>query len=105
PWLSFDETVISTALAEQGSEDEDLSDDDEAPMPTNKAKGRKATNSTATAARAPSGNRLQAGIGQRARMNQSGFYQAFQSFERLRLIRRLGLDDRQRPEEQFRLDE
>ncbi len=106
PWLSFDEAVIATALAERGSEDEEMGDDDDAPLPANKTRGRKSANgATATTARAPSANRLQAGIAQRARMNQRAFYQAFQAFERLRLVRRLGADERQRPEEQFRLDE
>jgi hypothetical protein len=101
PWLSFDETVIGTALAEQGSDDEEVGDDDETPLSQTKAKARK----SATAARAPSPTRLQAGIAQRARMNQRAFYQAFQAFERLKLVRRLGADERQRPEEQFRHDE
>jgi hypothetical protein len=42
---------------------------------------------------------------QRVRANQRAFYQAFAAFERYRLLRRLGTDDRQRPEERFRLDE
>jgi hypothetical protein len=42
---------------------------------------------------------------QRVRMNQRAFYQAFAAFERLRLIRRLGADDRQSPSEQYKLDE
>ncbi len=104
PWLSFDETIIGTALAEQGSDDDEISDDEDAPLP--KAKVRKGTNGvTATAARAPSPTRQQAGVAQRARMNQRAFYQAFQAFERLKLLRRLGVDERQRPEEQFRHDE
>jgi hypothetical protein len=105
PWLSFDETVIATALAEQPNEDEELGDDEDAPVAP-KARTRKATNgATATAARAPGANRTQAGVAQRARMNQRAYYQAFSAFERLKLIRRLGADERQRPEEQFRHDE
>jgi hypothetical protein len=39
------------------------------------------------------------------RANQRAFYQAFAAFERYRLIRRIGADDRQAPGEQFKLDE
>jgi hypothetical protein len=38
------------------------------------------------------------------RANQRAFYQAFAAFERYRLVRRLGADDRQRPDERYRLD-
>jgi hypothetical protein len=107
PWLSFDETVIANALAAQGDPDEDDPDEDDAPLPaTPRARTRKAATGSATlAARPATGNRSGAGISQRARMNQRAFYQAFAAFERLKLIRRLGADERQRPEEQFRHDE
>ena len=106
PWLSFDEATIAAALAAQPDPDEELDDDEAAPTAAPKPRARKSANgATATASRAATGNRSGAGVAQRARMNQRALYQAFQSFERLRLIRRLGSDERQRPEEQFRLDE
>ena len=107
PWLSFDETIIAAALAAQGDPDEEDPDDDEATSTTTpKTKTRKAANSTtATAARSAAPNRSGAGVSQRARMNQRAFYQSFAAFERLKLLRRLGVDERQRPEEQFRHDE
>src|SRR5262249_28582486 len=46
-----------------------------------------------------------ASAAQRVRLNQRAFYQAFAAFERHRLVRRLGADDRQRPDERYRLDE
>ena len=39
------------------------------------------------------------------RANQRAFYQAFAAFERYRLLRRIGADDRQRPDERYKLDE
>jgi len=39
------------------------------------------------------------------RANQRAFYQAFAAFERYRLLKRIGADDRQRPDERYRLDE
>ncbi|MBA3823223.1 MAG: hypothetical protein H0X24_04850 [Ktedonobacterales bacterium] len=105
PWLSFDEATIAAALAAQPDPDEELDDEEAVAAATTKPRARKAaTGATATASRT-AGTRTNAGVAQRARMNQRALYQAFQSFERLRLIRRLGSDERQRPEEQFRLDE
>ena len=45
------------------------------------------------------------GAAQRVRANQRAFYQAFAAFERYRLLRRIGADDRQRPDERYKLDE
>lgn len=120
PWLSFDETFINEALAARGeSESED--DDDlliaAASAPTRSRK-RSGPNSSAVAngavastsapkSRKPSATatRGAAGAAQRVRLNQRAFYQAFAAFERYRLLRRVGADERQRPEEQFKLDE
>lgn len=109
PWLSFDETVIANALATR-PEDEDDPEDDEASAAatpkTRRGRAKGETNgATATAPRTLSAARTAAGGVQRARMNQRAFYQAFQAFERMKLLRRLGSDERQRPEEQFRYDE
>jgi hypothetical protein len=105
PWLSFDEATIAAALATQEEDvEDDLAEDEDAPVPAPKSRTRRSAGAT-TAARAGTGTRTAAGVGQRARMNQRAFYQAFAAFERLRLLRRLGSDERQRPEEVFRHDE
>lgn len=97
PWLSFDEATIAAALALGTDDDDDASDDDDAPTAVPKSKVRKApvASTARTLGRAP----------QRARLNQRAYYQAFAAFERLRLLRRLGSDDYQRPEEQYRSEE
>ena len=108
PWLSFDEATIATALASSGDEEEELPDDEDAPASAApKARARKAAASATTAAprAGATGARSAGRAAQRARLNQRAFYQAFAAFERLRLLRRLGVDERQRPEEQFRNDE
>lgn len=112
PWLSFDEAIINEALATRGDADADDDDDllDAAPA----RPGRKRTAVGETSATAAAGRRgatrvatapVRASAAQRVRMNQRAFYQAFAAFERLRLLRRIGADDRQRPEERYRLDE
>jgi hypothetical protein len=114
PWLSFDETVINEALMTRG--EADAADDEEEVTETPAAstsRSRKKTTSgpngdvaTASRPRAKSTTaqpqRLSAA--QRVRANQRAFYQAFAAFERYRLVRRLGADDRQRPDERYRLD-
>ena len=121
PWLSFDEAVINEALATRTGEDADADDDD--PLETPAARnGRKrgaksdtradsqtddgggvavSTRRGASKTAAP----MRASAAQRVRMNQRAFYQAFAAFERLRLLRRIGADDRQRPDERYKLDE
>jgi hypothetical protein len=114
PWLSFDEAVINEALATRGAEDAE--DDDElleaaaaAPRSRRKANGTAAALTSAPASRprakasATAPQRL--GAAQRVRANQRAFYQAFAAFERYRLLRRIGADDRQRPDERYKLDE
>jgi len=127
PWLSFDETVINEALATRGEAD-DAADDDElieaaASSPRGRKKSANGTNgvngvngvngangtakSTATAARKgkPAIATQRTSAAMRVRLNQRAFYQAFAAFERHRLVRRIGADDRARPDEHFRLDE
>jgi hypothetical protein len=102
PWLSFDEAFINEALATQGDGDgEPEEDDDEEPTASKGRKRATTTKSRKGAASAPQ----RAGAAQRVRANQRAFYQAFAAFERRRLVRRIGADDRQRPEERYRLDE
>ncbi len=98
PWLSFDETVIANALTTE-SDIEEENDDEETASPAMKTKAKRAAAGTASA------NRSAGRASQRARMNQRAFYQAFTSFERLRLVKRLGSDERQQPDEQFQNDE
>jgi hypothetical protein len=117
PWLSFDEAVINETLVTRGEAD-DADEEELVEAAATPARGRRrsGTNGSAaagtsrtsaaarakkTAAAAP--QRL--GAAQRVRANQRAFYQAFAAFERHRLVRRLGADDRQRPEERYRLDE
>jgi hypothetical protein len=109
PWLSFDEGIINEALTTRGEAD---AEDDEELVETSTSNGRgnrkRAGNSGATAARRSVGATLTApklGAAQRVRANQRAFYQAFAAFERYRLLRRIGADDRQRPDERYKLDE
>jgi hypothetical protein len=105
PWLSFDEAVINEALATRG--EADAEDDDELleEKTTSRSRKRGASAATATAGRAKTAAPVRASAAQRVRANQRAFYQAFAAFERYRLIRRIGADDRQLPGEQFKLDE
>ena len=112
PWLSFDEGVINEALATRGeaddADDDDLAEVAAATRPRKKSAAAGAA-AIATAVRprgktaAPQPPRL--GAAQRVRANQRAFYQAFAAFERYRLLRRIGADDRQRPDERYKLDE
>lgn len=109
PWLSFDEGIINEALTTRGEAD---AEDDEEIVETSTSNGRgnrkRAGNGGATAARRSVGAILTApklGAAQRVRANQRAFYQAFAAFERYRLLRRIGADDRQRPDERYKLDE
>jgi len=101
PWLSFDEAVINEALATQGDGDGEPEEDDEDETAANKGRRRATTTRSRKSAAAPQ----RAGAAQRVRANQRAFYQAVAAFERRRLLRRIGADDRQRPEERYRLDE
>ncbi len=109
PWLSFDEGVINEALATQG--DGEATDEDDEELEVAAARGRKrgasgATGATTTKPRKAAVTQPQRlGAAQRVRANQRAFYQAFAAFERHRLLRRIGADDRQRPEERYKLDE
>jgi hypothetical protein len=115
PWLSFDETIINEALVNhlEGEQDDDEELLDLAASATMRPRKRAKAGAAAESAGAarPGGRKASAaakGAGsaaQRVRANQRAFYQAFAAFERYRLLRRLGADDRQRPEERFRLDE
>ncbi len=107
PWLSFDEAFINEALATQGDTDGEADDEDEDELAlSGAAKGRKKVTTTtpAKSRKATSTQPQRAGAAQRVRANQRAFYQAFSAFERHRLTRRIGADDRQRPEERYRLD-
>jgi hypothetical protein len=108
-WLSFDEAIINEALATQGDAEADAEEEDEEDLAlSGAAKARKRTASAASAATARGRKTTapvqRAGAAQRVRANQRAFYQAFAAFERHRLTRRIGADDRQRPEERYRLD-
>ncbi|HEY7851259.1 MAG TPA: hypothetical protein VIC27_14410 [Ktedonobacterales bacterium] len=111
PWLSFDEAIINEALATQGDAEADAEEEDEDDLAlSGAAKARKRTASAASAAtargrKATATQPQRAGAAQRVRANQRAFYQAFAAFERHRLTRRIGADDRQRPDERYRLDE
>jgi hypothetical protein len=109
PWLSFDEGVINEALTTRGEAD---AEDDEEIVEASTSNGRgnrkRTGNSGAAAARRGVGaavTTLKLGAAQRVRANQRAFYQAFAAFERYRLLRRIGADDRQRPDERYKLDE
>ena len=107
PWLSFDEAIINEALATRG--EADAEDDDELleEKPASRSRKRSASGAaaTATSGRAKTAAPVRASAAQRVRATQRAFYQAFAAFERYRLIRRIGADDRQLPGEQFKLDE
>jgi hypothetical protein len=120
PWLSFDEAIINEALTLRG--EADAGDDEELldlAAESAKARGRKKTTSapadTAASTAASSAasrprrgavaTRQSMGAAQRVRANQRAFYQAFAAFERLRLLRRIGADDRQRADERYKLDD
>ncbi|HEU5343377.1 MAG TPA: hypothetical protein VFX31_03545 [Ktedonobacterales bacterium] len=108
PWLSFDEAVINEALATQGDAEADADEDEDEELATaGAAKGRKRATSGATSRgrKTSTAAPQRAGAAQRVRANQRAFYQAFAAFERHRLTRRIGADDRQRPEERYRLNE
>jgi hypothetical protein len=114
PWLSFDEAIIAEALATRGDEAADADDEDLAEVAAAPTKGRKRANGAtasgpsaggARAKKAPAPTPKQIGAAQRVRANQRAFYQAFAAFERHRLLRRIGADDRQRPDERYKLDE
>ncbi|MFI5277236.1 MAG: hypothetical protein ACHQ1E_08205 [Ktedonobacterales bacterium] len=108
PWLSFDEAFINEALATQGDAEADAEEEDEEELATaGAAKGRKRATSGATSRgrKSAAAQPQRAGAAQRVRANQRAFYQAFAAFERHRLTRRIGADDRQRPEERYKLDE
>jgi hypothetical protein len=109
PWLSFDEGIINEALTTRGEAD---AEDDEEIVEASTSNGRgnrkRIGNSGAAAARRGVGATVTApklGAAQRVRANQRAFYQAFAAFERYRLLRRIGADDRQRPDERYKLDE
>ncbi|MGH2486912.1 MAG: hypothetical protein ACRDHE_12955 [Ktedonobacterales bacterium] len=108
PWLSFDEGVINEALTTGG--EADAEEEDEAAETTGaRSRKRGAQSEPASAGRATKTRVAAAapklGAAQRVRANQRAFYQAFAAFERYRLLRRIGADDRQRPEERYKLDE
>jgi hypothetical protein len=129
PWLSFDEAIINDALATRG--EADAGDDEELlEIAAENAKGRGRKKATASGANDASGNdatlatataparsssarprkststaTTRLGAAQRVRANQRAFYQAFAAFERLRLLHRIGSDDRQRADERYKLDD
>lgn len=107
PWLSFDEAVINEALATRGEADAEDDDEllEEKTTSRSRKRGASAATATATSGRAKTAAPVRASAAQRVRANQRAFYQAFAAFERYRLIRRIGADDRQLPGEQFKLDE
>ncbi len=115
PWLSFDEAVINEALINhlEGEQDDDEELLELAATTTSRPRKRARGGTAAESAGAARPTTRKAGAAakgagsaaQRVRANQRAFYQAFAAFERHRLLRRLGADDRQRPEERFRLDE
>ncbi|HZC78102.1 MAG TPA: hypothetical protein VE258_10155 [Ktedonobacterales bacterium] len=113
PWLSFDEAAVNEALATRG--EADAEDDDElaeaaasASRPRRRGAsgpGITATNGARSRLKTAGATVPRLGAAQRVRANQRAFYQAFAAFERYRLLRRIGADDRQRPDERYRLDE
>jgi hypothetical protein len=107
PWLSFDEGIINEALTTRGEAD---AGDDEEIVETSTSNGRgsrKRAGNSAAARRSVGATVIapKLGAAQRVRANQRAFYQAFAAFERYRLLRRIGADDRQRPDERYKLDE
>lgn len=109
PWLSFDEAIINEALATRGEadaeDDEELLEEKPASRSRKRSTSGASSSATATSSRARASAPVRASAAQRVRANQRAFYQAFAAFERYRLIRRIGSDDRQLPGEQFKLDE
>ena len=105
PWISFDEAVINEALATQGDGEIEPEEDDEDETATGKGRKRAAGATTTRSRKSAAAQPQRAGAAQRVRANQRAFYQAFAAFERRRLVRRIGADERQRPEERYRLDE
>lgn len=112
PWLSFDEAVINEALTTRGEadagDDEELIELATASPSRSRKKAADGADSLAATGRARKTSVAQPqklGAAQRVRANQRAFYQAFAAFERYRLLRRIGADDRQRPDERYRLDE
>lgn len=112
PWLSFDETTINEALVTRGEADaddeEEVTEAPAASISRSRKKSSSAPNGEATAtrprAKSTTAQPQRLSAAQRVRANQRAFYQAFAAFERYRLVRRLGADDRQRPDERYRLD-
>ncbi len=100
PWLSFDEAVINEALATRGADDDADAEDELIESGDSAPKGRKKGTSggnTATTARArktPPPRSHAPAPPSASRLNQRAFYQAFAAFERHRLLRRIGADDR-----------
>ena len=80
-------------------------EDDEDETATGKGRKRAAGATTTRSRKSATAQPQRAGAAQRVRANQRAFYQAFAAFERRRLVRRIGADERQRPEERYRLDE
>jgi hypothetical protein len=113
PWLSFDEAAVNEALATRGeadAEDEDELAEAVASASRPRRRGASgpsmaATNGARSRPKTASATAPRLGAAQRVRANQRAFYQAFAAFERYRLLRRIGADDRQRPDERYRLDE
>jgi len=113
PWLSFDEAAVNEALATRGEADaEDEDELAEAVASASRPRRRgafgpsmAATNGARSRPKTASATVPRLGAAQRVRANQRAFYQAFAAFERYRLLRRIGADDRQRPDERYRLDE
>ena len=105
PWISFDEAIINEALATQGDGEADPDEDDEDETAAGKGRKRAAGATTTRGRKSAATQPQRAGAAQRVRANQRAFYQAFAAFERRRLVRRIGADERQRPEERYRLDE
>jgi hypothetical protein len=101
PWLSFDEGVINEALATRG--EADAEDEEEIVEVSSNGRQRRRTTVPRKASTATTTPRM--GAAQRVRANQRAFYQAFAAFERYRLLKRIGADDRQLPDERYRLDE
>ncbi len=107
PWLSFDEAAVNEALATRG--EADAQDEDElAEAVASASRPRRrgasgpsmaATNGARSRPKTASATAPRLGAAQRVRANQRAFYQAFAAFERYRLLRRIGADDRQRPDE------
>jgi hypothetical protein len=108
PWLSFDEGVINEALTTRGEADAEDEEEIVESAASNGRGNRKRASNSGAAARRSAGATVTApkmGAAQRVRANLRAFDQAFAAFERYRLLRRIGADDRQRPDERYKLDE